>query len=200
MRPFLIAALMLVGGCSSQTLARPVVRQFAAQFHCREHEPFSTPGGWRVEGCGMEAFYHCEVGHPCWLVLHRPMSPEHLAARAERVQQIIASTDGEEPGAVARFSGGFLMAHEPPNQPGLAVLTLVAEQPLELTPDCPITLRNDDQSLTIVARRQPDPQRAQLLTFSEDLQSLASSQRFAGDVCGVPVALDGQARKQLARF
>lgn len=200
MRLGLSAALLLLGGCAVLATELSVLRQFEAQFQCRDLEPSYTPGGWRVEGCGTEAFYHCAENAGCWLVLQRPLSAERLQARADRFQRIIASIDGEPPAARAKFRGGVLLAHAPPDEPDFAVLTLIGDQPLKLSADCPVRLQHDSTPLTIVARRQADPRRAQLLTFSEDLNALVWSKRFGGDVCGVPVELDKRARKQLARF
>lgn len=205
MRPWLIA-VVLMQGCVLSSAPSMVLDQFTSQFDCKVSESHDTPDGWRVEGCGTEAFYHCSLtpapalGQSCFLVLQRPMTAERQQDMSEQLQQIIASTDGKEPAATAAYGGGVLMAHTPRQQPDFVVLTVVSKQPLTLTEDCPISLLNDDRRLTIAARRQRDPRHAQLLALRQDLTDLIWSKRFGGEVCGVPVALDKHARKKLARL
>jgi hypothetical protein len=59
----LVLVFINLGGCAMAIQRSRVANAFVAQFDCPVSTVRSSPGGYRVEGCGTIAFYHCSQPH-----------------------------------------------------------------------------------------------------------------------------------------
>lgn len=208
----------------SDTLAA----RYSAQFACASPEVTQSPDGFRVEGCGQVAFYHCEWlehQHRCVLEHARSMTEQERLATVKRAQagldDAVAVQDAEERRRkldVEFANARRLLAARPgelqplgqvkgddwrielarlPDHAAFVLWRFSTERALLPAP-CRPTIVGDGRILTAEAIAQHSSREVTFLLTAGDVESLGTSERIRGVVCGVPFSLDEAARRQLA--
>lgn len=217
--------LLLVGGCASAIETARVSDRFEAIFHCPPASIEPESEGYRVEGCGRVAHFHCfavdgddefedhRLGEAIMeSIIEGALVPETcILEHTEMVAHPVLSPESAlvaaapvDPSAVVSsrllVRGGYLaVLGRASRNRRRALLRLRSAAPLAAAP-CDVTLRRDGSTIPVRGTLRANDYEVLILIDSRDLRDLGHAEEFAGNACGFAFELDASGRQELGDF